>query len=129
MKQLLLAACAVLALSGSGHARSANIPSFLVDGWCREDQVKLPQAEYNLLSTYYRVSPEIKCDDKMEIKRDGVIFNKEDWCSFVKVEQRTVRNWKVWVRCRSAGTNKWEPAVLFFEGWAGNQVISLWEKE
>jgi hypothetical protein len=45
MKQLLLAACAVLALSGSGHARSANIPSFLVDGWCREDQVKLPQAE------------------------------------------------------------------------------------
>ena len=124
MRALLLAALATLSLSSSLQARSTTLPDFMLGGWCREGQVDLPGDEFPSLSTLSRT----ECPDQIKITSDGVLFNREDFCSFTRVERRTIRTWLVHASCKVAGSSKRVAATMVFEGWEGNTMMSLWEK-
>lgn len=112
LKQILLAACAVLALAGTADARSnkGGLPDHMLGGWCQ-------RGEDN--SVYDRRE---SCDDTylIVVARDGYTFNGEDECEFDKVEKTSFRSWKVQARCGGEGFPINKPVSLLFQDQVDN---------
>jgi hypothetical protein len=117
----------LLLLSGVAQARSTSLPSHFLGEWCTISQV---ETEGGQLSTHIRIYPPTKCaegEDLLKIEQSGVLFYGEDWCSFRRAERSTVRTWRVQALCKPAGSSKGKPVTMIFEGWEGNNVISIFE--
>ena len=134
VKRILLAACAVLALSSAADAR--RLPRDMVGSWCK---VYLGPAADDKVTMYKRSPPAAQCsdDEAIEVTRDGYTFNGEDVCVFknaklISSEGRSIKErsanqtWMVQALCGGEGFPINQPVKLFF-GQEGYNFLSIRE--
>jgi hypothetical protein len=133
MKQILLAACAVLALMASADARSKGdkLPDFVLGGWCEADNKHEGISDRR---RYFERSQRSECSSKndyfIEIKPD-----RNNECVFDSIKEfppEPNKTWMIKARCRvfRDGYYLLEPLDLYFEYFNDEQgprsVIALW---